>query len=101
MHWLAYDIPADVTALREGFPIEASVPDPQGVKQGANSVGSTGYTGPKPPVQDGAHHYHFQIFALDVPSLGLSPAADRAAVLAAMEGHVLAAGEAVGTFDRN
>ncbi|MFC3167463.1 YbhB/YbcL family Raf kinase inhibitor-like protein [Paracoccus fontiphilus] len=101
VHWLAYDIPAGVTALREGLPTEASLPDPEGVKQGANSMGSTGYTGPKPPVQDGAHHYHFQVFALDVPSLALPPAADRAAVLAAMQGHVLAAGEIVGTFDRN
>ena len=101
VHWLAYDIPASVTALREGFPTEASLPDPDGVKQGANSMGSTGYTGPKPPVGDGAHHYHFQVFAMDVPSLDLPPAADRAAVLAAMEGHVLAGGEIVGTFDRN
>ncbi len=101
VHWLAYDIPAGVTELREGLPTEPSLPDPKGVKQGANSMGSTGYTGPKPPVEDGAHHYHFQVFALDVPSLDLPPAADRAAVLDAMQAHVLAAGEIVGTFDRN
>lgn len=101
VHWLAYDIPASVTALREGMPTEASLPDPKGMKQGANSMGSTGYTGPKPPVADGAHHYHFQVFALDVPGLDLSPAADRAAVLDAMEGHVLAGGNIVGTFERN
>lgn len=101
VHWLAYDIPADVTTLREGLPTEASLPDPEGVKQGANSMGSTGYAGPKPPVADGPHHYHFQVFALDVPGLDLPPAADRAAVLAAMQGHVLAAGNITGTFDRN
>lgn len=101
VHWLAYDIPADVTALREGLPTEASLPDPEGVKQGANSMGSTGYTGPKPPVPDGPHRYRFQVFALDVSSLDLPPAADRAAVLAAMQGHVLAAGQVTGTFDRN
>ncbi|MTE01286.1 YbhB/YbcL family Raf kinase inhibitor-like protein [Paracoccus sp. YIM 132242] len=101
VHWLAYDIPASVTALREGLPTEPSLPDPEGVKQGANAMGSTGYTGPKPPVPDGPHHYHFQVFALDLPSLDLPPAADRAAVLAAMQGHVLAAGTVTGTFDRN
>ena len=101
VHWLAYDIPAEVTALREGFPTELSLPDPEGVKQGRNSMGSTGYTGPKPPVEDGAHRYHFQVFALDIPSLDLPPAADRATVLKTMEGHVLAGGEIVGTFDRN
>lgn len=101
VHWIAYDIPADVTALREGLPTEVSLPDPQGMKQGANSMGSTGYAGPKPPVPDGPHRYHFQVFALDIPALDLPPGADRAAVLAAMEGHVLAAGDVTGTFDRN
>lgn len=101
VHWLAYDIPAEVTALREGFPTQPSLPDPEGVKQGRNSMGSTGYTGPKPPVEDGAHRYHFQVFALDIPSLDLPPAADRVTVLKTMEGHVLAGGEIVGTFDRN
>lgn len=50
-HWIDYDIPASVTALREGMPTEASLPDPMGMKQGTNSVGSTGYTGPKPTVR--------------------------------------------------
>lgn len=100
VHWIVYDIPADVTALREGLPTEPILPDPEGVKQGTNSLGATGYFGPKPPVGDPAHHYHVQIFALDVASLELDPGATREAVLAAMEGHVLAAGEIVGTFER-
>ncbi|WP_435170379.1 YbhB/YbcL family Raf kinase inhibitor-like protein [Falsirhodobacter sp. 1013] len=99
-HWIAYDIPATVTALREGMPTEASLPDPAGMKQGTNSTGSTGYTGPNPPATDGPHNYHFQIFALDVPTLGLDPAADRAAVLDALRNHVLAKGEIVGTYDK-
>jgi Raf kinase inhibitor-like YbhB/YbcL family protein len=52
MHWLAYDIPASVTSLREGMPTEISVPDPEGMKQGTNSMEWTGYTGPKPPAED-------------------------------------------------
>lgn len=99
-HWIAYDIPTEVTALREGMPTEASLPDPMGMKQGTNSIGSTGYTGPNPPEADGPHNYHFQVFALDVPTLGLDPAANRAAVLDAMRSHVLAKGEIVGTYDR-
>ncbi|WP_426240336.1 hypothetical protein [Pararhizobium sp. DWP1-1-3] len=47
------------------------------MKQGANSRGSIGYTGPKPPVGDNAHLYHFQVFALDVDTLGLEPGAQR------------------------
>ena len=100
VHWLVYDIPASVTSLREGLPTEPLLPDPKGVKQGTNSAGATGYLGPKPPVEDPAHHYHFQVFALDVPALGLDPAATREQVLAAMQGHVLAAGNLIGTHKR-
>ena len=99
-HWLAYDIPAATLKLREGIPGTPVLQEPKGMKQGANSMGSVGYTGPKPPVGDPAHRYHFQVFALDVATLDLEPGAKRDAVLKAMEGHVLAKGEIVGTFER-
>jgi phosphatidylethanolamine-binding protein (PEBP) family uncharacterized protein len=51
----------------------------------------------KPPAGDPAHHYHFQVFALG-RELGLEPGAKRDEVIEAMRGHVLAAGELVGTF---
>lgn len=98
-HWLAYDIPAATTGLREGVPGTPVLQEPK-MKQGANSMGSVGYTGPKPPAGDPEHHYHFQLFALDVVTLGVEPGAKRDAVLKAMEGHVLAKGEIVGTFQR-
>lgn len=100
VHWLLYDLPGTTAALREGLPTEGVIAGMEGAKQGANSHGSTGYTGPKPPVEDGAHHYHIQIFALDTESLGLDPGRTRDEVLKAMEGHVLAKGEIIGTFDR-
>ena len=99
-HWLAYDIPAETTKLREGIPGTPILPEPKNMKQGANSMGSIGYTGPKPPVGDPAHHYHFQVFALDIENLGLEPGAKRDAVLKAMEGHILGKGQIVGTFER-
>lgn len=99
-HWLAYDIPSITMKLREGVPGTPLLQDPKDMKQGANSMGSVGYTGPNPPVGDPAHHYHFQVFALDVETLGLEPGAKRDAVLKAMDGHVLAEGQIVGTFER-
>jgi len=63
-------------------------------------MGSVGYTGPKPPVGEPAHHYHSPVFALDIETLGLAPGAKRDAVLKAMEGHVLGKGQIVGTFER-
>lgn len=99
-HWVAYDIPGDVIKLREGMPGTPILQEPKGLKQGANSMGSIGYTGPKPPVGDPAHHYHFQVFALDVETLGIDPGAMREDVLEAMTGHVLRKGEITGTFER-
>lgn len=99
VHWLVYDIPGQVKSLREGLPTDLVLPDPKGAKQGLNSSGSTGYSGPKPPVGDPPHHY-LQLFALDVDTLGLDPGATRADVLKAMPGHVLAAGEQVVTYER-
>ncbi|MBD8554244.1 YbhB/YbcL family Raf kinase inhibitor-like protein [Rhizobium sp. CFBP 8762] len=100
-HWLVYDIPASVTTLPEGVAAGSPVVlVPKGPLQGVNSQGSIGYTGPKPPVGDPAHHYGFQLFALDVPSLKLEPGAKRADVLNAMKGHILAKGEIIGLFER-
>ena len=55
--------------------------------------------GPRPPVGDPPHHYHFQVFALDT-MLDVPPGAERDRLLAAMSGHVLAAGEVVGTYQQ-
>lgn len=98
-HWVIFNIPADMTALSEGVPLVPSLDMPKGVRQGANTIGSVGYFGPRPPAGDQSHRYHFQVFALD-KSLDVDPGADRAAVLDAMKGHVLATGELIGTFRR-
>ncbi len=99
-HWIVYDIPAGTTSLREGLPTEPILQDPKDVKQGTNSMGATGYFGPKPPVGDPPHNYHVQVFALDIETLGIDPGAKRDQVLEAMKDHVLAKGEIVGTFQR-
>ncbi len=65
VHWLAWNIPARVKQLPEGVQEQPRLTMPEGVVQGRNSRGSTGYYGPRPPVGDPAHHYHFQVFALD------------------------------------
>ena len=98
-HWVAYDIPADVTALREGVPGTPRLPEPEGMLQGPNDRGSSGWYGMRPPIGDPAHAYHFQLFALD-RVLDLPHGASRAEVIDAMRGHVLAVGELVGTYRR-
>jgi Raf kinase inhibitor-like YbhB/YbcL family protein len=96
VHWTAWNIPADAApALPEGLAKDGG---PAGMRQGENGAGSMGYTGMHPPAGDQGHHYHFQIFALDTPTLAVPLQADRAALVHALHGHVLAQGELVGVY---
>jgi Raf kinase inhibitor-like YbhB/YbcL family protein len=99
VHWVAYNIPAEVTALPEGLHDGEQLLEPARIFQGRTSRGTVGYFGPRPPEGDPPHHYHFQVFALD-RQLNLPPGAVREDVVHAMSGHVLAAGELVGTYQR-
>jgi Raf kinase inhibitor-like YbhB/YbcL family protein len=86
-HWLVWNIPGSVTSLPEGgF---------AGGVQGRNDAGGVDYYGPRPP--SGLHHYHFRIMALDAP-LALPQGADLSALTKALQGHVTAEGELIGTF---
>ncbi len=100
VHWVAWNIPADVTELPEGLQKQEMLSEPEGLRQGVTSRGTIGYLGPRPPAGDEPHAYHVQIFALDrILSVPLS-GAERDQVLAAASGHVLARGELIGTFAR-
>ena len=99
VHWILYNVPADVTMLEEGVPGSPRLAVPMGALQGPNVHGSLGYFGPRPPVGEPAHAYHVQVFALDA-MLPLRFGASRAEILDAMDGHVLASGEVVGTYSR-
>ena len=97
VHWVAWNIPPEVTSLPEGLQEQERLTEPAGLMQGATSRGSVGYYGPRPPVGDPPHHYHFQIFALDT-LLQLPLGATRDDVLKAATGHVIGKGELVGTY---
>ena len=93
-HWIAYNIPPDVWALAEGASAPAAMP--RGSAEGTNGFGRFGYAGPCPPLGD-AHHYIFNVYALDT-RLELPPGATRKQIDAAISGHVLAQGRIIGTF---
>jgi Raf kinase inhibitor-like YbhB/YbcL family protein len=115
-HWVMVDIPADCRELAAGACGEGVVqggkrqpPGPAGSRQGLNDYGAfmgdgpyLGYDGPCPPWNDERmHHYHFRLYALDVPTLELPEAFTAKDALAAMSGHVLALAEHVGTYSLN
>jgi Raf kinase inhibitor-like YbhB/YbcL family protein len=99
VHWVAWNVPATTTSLREGLQKQARLDEPSGLRQGTTTSGTVGYRGPRPPAGDPPHHYHVQVFALD-RELALPPGATRDDVLEAASGHVLASGELVTTFKR-
>jgi len=97
VHWLAYNIPAEIHALTHSMRNIGDPTAPLGMLQGWNDHGSVGYSGPRPPAGAPAQHYVFQIFALDTV-LRLKKDAYRDQVLKAMRGHVLAKGEFIATY---
>ncbi len=99
VHWVAWNIRANYRHLPEGLQEQERLTDPPGLLQGRTSRGTVGYLGPRPPVGDPPHRYHFQLFALDT-LLDVPPGSERDVVVAAMAGHVLAAGEFVGEYQQ-
>jgi hypothetical protein len=89
-HWIVFNISPDTDELDEN-----SVPT--GASQGVNDFGNMGWGGPCP--SEGEHHYVFTLYALD-SDLDLPEGADREAVIAAMEGHILEQAELTGVYSR-
>lgn len=95
VHWVLFNLPADSRTLSETVAPNAELAD--GSQQGKNSWGRLGYGGPCPP--RGTHRYFFKLYALDA-LLNLSSGADKGQLLQAMEGHILAQTELMGTYTR-
>ncbi len=90
-HWALFNIPPETRALPEDFQPAAPL------VTGRNSWGRSDYGGPCPP--SGTHRYFFKLYALDT-TLSLSSSANKKDVLAAMQGHILAQAELMGTFSK-
>jgi Raf kinase inhibitor-like YbhB/YbcL family protein len=113
-HMVLVDIPASQNRLAMGA--DSSGITPKGKKPGATPNGLRGvndytdatagtfggYDGPCPPWNDERlHHYHFIVYAIDVPSLGLRGNFTGKDAQAAIAKHTLAKGEVVGTYTQN
>ncbi|GAB3450988.1 YbhB/YbcL family Raf kinase inhibitor-like protein [Massilia solisilvae] len=94
VHWVLYNIPPQAT----GLPAAVHQGDlPPGTLAGMNDFKKTSYGGPCPPA--GRHRYFHKLYALDVvlPDLGqpTKPQLEKA-----IQGHVLAHTELMGTYQR-
>lgn len=94
VHWVLYNIPANVSGLTEGVAAEDL---PEGTLQGVNDWRRTDYRGPCPQV--GKHRYFFKLYALDTLLPDLKQPS-KAALEKAMQGHVLAKAELIGLYQR-
>ncbi|MEO7084381.1 MAG: YbhB/YbcL family Raf kinase inhibitor-like protein, partial [Gemmatimonadaceae bacterium] len=104
-HWIVWNIPATSTGLPEGVKPGAELPD------GAHQISASGrtYRGPGAAATGPLHHYTFEVYALDITldvpastnSQSMGAALEtRAAVMKAMQGHVIGKAVYVGLFRR-
>lgn len=92
VHWLVWNIEP-----RTQYISEDSVPD--GAVQGKSSFSHAKYGGPCPSRGDKPHHYRFTLYALDAV-LAIPADSDKAALTAAMEGHILGTAVLTGIYER-
>ena len=95
VHWVLYDIPASASALAEGIDPKKL---PVGTREGINDWKRTGYGGPCPPI--GRHRYFHKFYALDA-LLGDLRQPTAAQLAAALQSHVVAKAELMGTYQRS
>ena len=95
VHWVLWDLPATVHSLPEAVPTAPILEN--GARQGRNSAGGIGYTGPCPP--SGTHRYFFTLYALD-SSPDVIEGATKDELLFAIRGHVLEDTQLMGRYAR-
>ncbi len=98
VHALVLDLPPGDGELAEAA---LKSPGAKGIEHtlGRNTFFKSAYLPPDPPPGGGPHRYVFQVYALDQPT-DLPEASGRGAVKAAMQGHVLAKGGFIATYER-
>jgi hypothetical protein len=92
VHWVLYDLPPTAKQLPDGASASGL---PAGSREGRNDSGKVGYGGPCPPV--GRHRYFHKLYALD-RLLGDLHTPTKSDLLRAMDGHILAQAELMGTY---
>ena len=97
VHWVLWGLPADTKELPESVPTTKELPD--GARQGTTDFKRVGYGGPCPPPGHGTHHYYFKLYALDNET-ALGAGSTKKDLINSMEGHILAEGRLMGTYER-
>lgn len=96
VHWVAYGIAPETTSIPVGFGSTVS----PAYRGGPNNRKAPTFLGLCPARGDPAHHYVFIVYALDLAPDVLATGLSREDLLAAMQGHALAASVIIGKFAR-
>ena len=92
VHWVVYNLGPEVSMLEQ-----AGRHSPSGSLDGLNDWKRAGYGGPCPPI--GRHRYFFKLYALDAMLPDLKQPTKQQ-LEKAMEKHVLAKAELIGTYHK-
>jgi Raf kinase inhibitor-like YbhB/YbcL family protein len=96
VHWVLFNLPPHAKGLAENVAKKPVLDN--GAKQGVSDFKRPGYGGPCPPPGK-PHRYYFKLYALDA-MLDLKEGAKKKDLEKAMEGHILAQGQLMGTYQR-
>jgi Raf kinase inhibitor-like YbhB/YbcL family protein len=99
VHWLLWNIRADVQRIPVNVSQTATVEELGDARQGTNDAGSLGYTGPCPSTGDSPHRYRFTLYALDT-RLAVDAGATRDDLAGPLAEHRLDATTLTGTYAR-
>lgn len=94
VHWVLYNLPPGAHGLTEGI---AAKDLPAGTLAGTSDYKRGTWGGPCPPI--GRHRYFFKLYALDTVLPDLKNP-NKVQLLKAMEGHILAQAELLGTYEK-
>jgi phosphatidylethanolamine-binding protein (PEBP) family uncharacterized protein len=117
-HWVLVDLPADAKPIAEGefsrgvtARGKTGPAGPRNTRSGLNDYTGWfrgdremegqyyGYDGPCPPWNDSiVHHYHFRLYALDLPHFPLPGTFTGPEAVAAMKGHILGEATFAGSY---
>jgi hypothetical protein len=95
IHWVLYNIPGGTSFMPDALPGQGGIAYVG--NHGINTAGNTYYEGPCPP--SGTHRYFFKLYALDT-ALDFASSPDAIELTAAMQGHILAEAQLMGTYAR-
>ncbi|RYC31126.1 YbhB/YbcL family Raf kinase inhibitor-like protein [Lichenibacterium minor] len=98
VHTILLGLPGRDGALAEGE-LKSAGAQGRAHHLGKNSFLKAEYLPPDPPTGHGPHRYAVQVFALDA-ALSLDAEPGRGALVEAMQGHVMAKGLLIGTYER-